>query len=165
MVEIRKDPAGQVNEEDDMNVTLHCDLVDGNPLGLSRVHWFMNGELIRQLPDPHCEQLENTQSENLLDEEFISEAGDYELGSGFGGSGIIDVGSGMEMGSGFNPESEVEVNYLCDVDPTELFLQHVTRDFSGQFSCSGSNMAGEGEESEPVLLDILCESQCSVHVD
>ena len=140
-----------------MNVTLHCELVGGNPLELTKVYWFMNDELIRQLPDPHCDQLENEDSETLFDEQFISEASDYELGSEFDGSGIVDIGSGMEMGSGFNPESDVGVNYLCDVDPTELFLQHVTRDFSGYFSCSGSNIAGEGPESGPVHLDVLCE--------
>jgi hypothetical protein len=117
----------------------------------------MNDELIRQLPDPRCEQIENEDSLTLFDEQFISEASDYELGSGFDGSGIVDIGSGMEMGSGFNPESDIRVNYLCDVDPTELFLQHVTRDFSGYFSCSGSNIAGEGPASEPVHLDVLCE--------
>eukprot|EP00092_Neocalanus_flemingeri_P009188 GFUD01009889.1.p1 GENE.GFUD01009889.1~~GFUD01009889.1.p1 ORF type:complete len:1498 (+),score=504.87 GFUD01009889.1:68-4561(+) len=154
-VEIRKDPTAPVSEEDDMNVTLHCDLIGGNPLELVRVSWFMNGELIRQLPDPHCDQLQQLESEEIFDEEFISEAGDYEVGSGVDDSGIIDIGSGMEMGSAVNPDGGVNVNYLCDVDPTELFLQHVTRAFSGHFSCSGSNMAGEGPVSESVDLDVL----------
>jgi len=155
VVAIRKDPDDILREEDDMNVTLHCDLVDGNPRDLSTVFWFRNGKMIRQLPDPHCAHIEEVQSDLLEDDLFINEAGDYELGSGFDESEIEDFGSAMEMGSGFNPDSEIVVEYLCDVDPTELFLQHVTRDFSGQFSCSGSNYAGEGPESEPVLLDIL----------
>merc|ERR1719369_242036 len=66
-----------------------------------------------------------------------------------------DFGSAMEIGSGLKPDhNNIEVNYLCDVDPTELLLQHVTRDFSGEFSCSASNAAGEGPESEPVLLNV-----------
>jgi len=155
VVAIRKDPDDILREEDDMNVTLHCDLVDGNPLELSTVFWFRNGKMIRQLPDPHCAHVEEVHSDMLENELFINEASDYELGSGLDGSGFEDFGSAMEMGSGFNPDSKIEVEYLCDVDPTELFLQHVTRDFSGQFSCSGSNSAGGGPESEPVLLDIL----------
>ena len=144
-----------MTEEDDMNVTLHCDIIGGNPLHLARVFWFRNGELIRQLPDPHCDQIEKFESEELIDEEFISEASEYELGSGFESTSIIDIGSGMEMGSGLNPESDVGVNYLCDVDPTELFFQHVTRIFDGNFTCSGSNMAGDGPASDSVELNVL----------
>jgi len=91
----------------------------------------------------------------MEDELFISEASDYELGSGEELLGIADIGSAMEMGSGFNPDTDIEMDYLCDVDPTELLLQHVTRDFSGLFSCSGSNSAGEGPKSEAIHLDIL----------
>ena len=101
--------------------------------------------------------LEREDSDKLFDEQFLNEASDYELGPGFDGSGIVDIVSGTEKGSGFNPESDVEVASLCDVDPTELFLQHVTRDFSGYFSCSGNNIAGERLVSEPVHLNVLCE--------
>jgi len=157
IVEIRKEHTGPLSEEDDMNVTLHCDLIDGNPLELVRVSWFMNGELIRQIPDSHCYERELFESDDLINEEFLSEASDYELGSGIGPSTLSDLGSGMEIGSGVNPDSIQSANHLCDVDPTELFLQHVTRDFSGNFSCAGSNIAGEGPESAPVNLNVMCK--------
>ena len=46
---------------------------------------------------------------------------------------------------------------LCNVDPSELFLKHVTREFSGHFSCSGSNIVGEGYQSETVELNVMCK--------
>ena len=55
---MRRLPAGPVSEEEAVNVTLHCDLVEGEPLELTTVYWFMNGEFIRQLPDPHCDQID-----------------------------------------------------------------------------------------------------------
>ena len=139
---LRRVPAGPVAEEDAMNVTLHCDLVGENHLELAKVSWFMNGQLIRQLPDPHCDNL------GYHEKEFTSGESEYELGFVF-----YDMGSGMETDTGV----DINLSYLCDVDPTTLMLKHVTRDFSGNFSCSGSNIAGEGPASENVSLNVLCK--------
>jgi len=157
-VEIRKEPEYEVSEEDDANVTLYCDVVSGNPLEIDTVFWFVDGQLIRQVPDPHCEHNENLESEDLFSENFLLEASDYELGSEFESSGIIHIeseGSGVDIGSGMDTESDAVVNYLCDVEHTELILQHVTREFNGNFSCSGKNIAGVGPRSQAVDLNIL----------
>jgi hypothetical protein len=128
-VEMRRLPGGPVSEEEAVNVTLHCDLVEGDPLELTTVYWFMNGEIIRQLPDPHCDPIDDLEAED-----HSEESGEFELGYDYS-----------------------EMDYLCNVDPSELFLKHVTREFSGNFSCSGSNIAGEGHQSETVELNVLCK--------
>nr|XP_022900084.1 uncharacterized protein LOC111413372 isoform X2 [Onthophagus taurus] len=50
-VEVRRDPASPVRAEDKGNVTLFCEVSAGNPVALSKVKWFMNGELILELPE------------------------------------------------------------------------------------------------------------------
>ena len=71
---------------------------------------------------------------------------------------MADYGSGVEI----NIASDLQ--YLCDVDPTQLVLQQVTREFSGNFSCSGGDPVREDVQSEAVELDILCKlsSHCCV---
>ena len=46
---------------------------------------------------------------------------------------------------------------LCNVESSELFLQHVTREFSANFSGSGSYITGEGHQSETVELSVWCK--------
>lgn len=48
-------------------------------------------------------------------------------------------------------------NYFCFIDPTKILLQNVNREFLGNYSCIGFNLAGYGEESEAKLLDIYYE--------
>ena len=135
---IQRYPDGPVSEEEDINVTLHCDLAGENLPKLTSVSWFMNGDLIRHLPDPQCEEL------GYYEEAFVPGASDYEIG--------FDIGSGNGADI-----SDRNVNFFCDVDPTELLLKHVTRDFSGNFSCSGSNRVGKGPTSDVLLLNVLCK--------
>ncbi len=47
---------------------------------------------------------------------------------------------------------------LCDVDPSKLLLEHVTRSFHGNYSCQGTNGAGWSEPSDEEELEIFCES-------
>ena len=139
VVKISIEPEGPVSEEDHVNVTLHCDLVDANPLELTRVSWYLNGDLLREIPDYECEEVrENGSGEMLSDNIFVQkEITEYLYES--------------------EDESSGAPNYLCDIDPTELILQDVTRDLQGMFTCAGSNMAGEGKASEPQELNIYCE--------
>jgi len=115
----------------------------------------MNGQLIRTLPEAHCVSIDNNQMEELFTEEFMSGAKELEMGSGLEDSDMVDIGSGMEFGSAFLPDDSINMNALCDVDPTELFLQQVSREFSGNFSCSGANVAGEGQIAEAIFLNVL----------
>ena len=47
---------------------------------------------------------------------------------------------------------------LCDIDPSKLLLEHVTKSFHGNFSCEGANAAGWSDESPEEELVIHCES-------
>ena len=130
-----------------MNVTLHCDLVGQNNQELKTVRWFMNGELIRQLPDPHCDQVANLEAG-----QHASESVKYRTSPAM--TDMMDYGSGVEI------NIATDLQYLCDVDPTQLVLQQVTREFSGNFSCSGGESVREDVPSEAVELDILCKLSC-----
>jgi hypothetical protein len=101
-VRMRMEPALPVSELDKSNVTLYCDLEDGNPPTLLAVRWFMDRDLLKQLPQ--CE----------------------------GGKGD-----------------------LCDIDPSKLLLEHVSRHFHGNFSCIGMNAAGPSPMSAPIELVVL----------
>ena len=48
-------------------------------------------------------------------------------------------------------------NDLCDIDPSKLLLEHVTKLFHGNFSCQGSNGAGWSKVSKEKELEIFCE--------
>lgn len=50
-VVIRFEPPSPIIENDHVNVTLHCDTIDGNPLQLLRVRWMMNGDKLTELPE------------------------------------------------------------------------------------------------------------------
>jgi len=133
-VQIKIEPEGPISEEDDVNVTLTCDIVDGNPFELTRVSWFLNGDLIREIPDRQCDELIELDSSELVSDELLQ---DEEDSSSTEGSGI-----------------EVTTSFLCDSDPSELTLQSVSREFQGNYTCAGSNVAGEGSSSEPQELTV-----------
>jgi hypothetical protein len=44
------DPPSPVSELDRRNVTLFCDVEDGNPRYLDSVKWYFGGDLLKQLP-------------------------------------------------------------------------------------------------------------------
>lgn len=94
-------------ENDQANITLLCNIVDGNPLVLTKVRWFLDGEFLKELPE--CDEA-STGDENL-----------------------------------------------CEVDPTKMLLQNVGREFIGNYSCEGFNVAGWGDTSEENPLDIYYE--------
>jgi len=113
---------GPVSEEENTNVTLYCDILDGNPLFLTRVSWFLNGDLIKDNPDPECYEVTGIESDELVAEELLINEEDSSL--------------------------------LCDVDPSQLVLYDVQRDSAGNYTCMGSNIAGEGPLSQPEILEI-----------
>ncbi|XP_034935255.1 hemicentin-1 isoform X9 [Chelonus insularis] len=45
------DPDVPVNEADRLNVSLTCDVVSGNPMNLNAVRWYLDGDLLKELPD------------------------------------------------------------------------------------------------------------------
>lgn len=50
-VSIRFEPPSPIIENDRVNVTLHCDVVDGNPRKLLKVQWMINGDVLTELPE------------------------------------------------------------------------------------------------------------------
>jgi hypothetical protein len=46
---------------------------------------------------------------------------------------------------------------LCDIDPSKLLLEHVSKLFHGNFSCEGANEAGWSDPSEEEQLEIYCK--------
>ena len=45
------DPETPVNEADRQNVSLTCEVVTGNPASLTAVRWYLDGDLLKELPD------------------------------------------------------------------------------------------------------------------
>ena len=80
------------------------------------------------------------------------------FGSGFGsGSGS---GSGeLIEGSGGNGKK----GDLCDIDPSKLLLEHVSKLFHGNFSCEASNGAGWSDRSEETPLEVHCKHTIKIY--
>ncbi|XP_032685634.1 hemicentin-1 isoform X2 [Odontomachus brunneus] len=51
VVEVIMDPETPVNEADRLNVSLTCDVDSGNPATLTAVRWYLDGDLLKELPD------------------------------------------------------------------------------------------------------------------
>lgn len=51
VVEVVMDPETPVNEADRVNVSLTCEVDAGNPATLSAVRWYLDGDLLKELPD------------------------------------------------------------------------------------------------------------------
>lgn len=45
------EPSGPINETDRVNVSLTCEVTDGNPRTLIAVRWYLDGDLLKELPD------------------------------------------------------------------------------------------------------------------
>jgi len=112
-VTLRMDPPSPISELDRRNVTLFCDIVSGYPSILTRVNWYMDGNLLKELPDCPDDQLD------------------------FGGFGENNG-----------------ANDLCDIDPSKLLLEHVSKLFHGNYSCEAANEAGWSDMSELKQLEI-----------
>jgi hypothetical protein len=79
-------------------------------------------------------------------------------GSGFSGGTPLASGSGSGSGSGDSvDESTSGRNELCDIDPSKLLLEHVSKLFHGNFSCEATNGAGWSERSEESPLEVYCK--------
>ncbi|XP_058791072.1 hemicentin-1 isoform X2 [Phymastichus coffea] len=51
IVEVTMEPSTPINEAVRSNVSLSCDVVTGNPVYLVAVRWYLDGELLKELPD------------------------------------------------------------------------------------------------------------------
>lgn len=50
-VDLIKDPKKPIIEKDEANVTLKCDVREGNPRTLLKVRWFLDGQMLKELPE------------------------------------------------------------------------------------------------------------------
>lgn len=50
-VQVKMDPVEPVSEDERVNVTLICDIVRANPEYLIRVRWYLDGQLLKELPE------------------------------------------------------------------------------------------------------------------
>lgn len=55
------DPSNTVIEDNEENVTLVCNVIQGNPLMLLKVRWFLDGQILKELPE--CESNPNNEDE------------------------------------------------------------------------------------------------------
>ncbi|XP_044729273.1 hemicentin-1 [Chrysoperla carnea] len=51
VVRLTMDPPSPIIQKDQINVTLRCNVESGNPDTLLAVRWYMDGEMLKQLPD------------------------------------------------------------------------------------------------------------------
>lgn len=57
-------PGGPVKESDESNVTLFCNILDANPAVLTKVRWYANSTLLKELPD--CDETRVSNVQNIL---------------------------------------------------------------------------------------------------
>lgn len=103
------DPDTPIIENNEANVTLFCNVAQGNPSTLLKVRWFLDGQVLKELPE--C------QNEVQQDDE----------------------------------------DPLCGVNPNILLLENVGREFLGNYSCEGQNLAGWGPRSKENDLIVYYE--------
>lgn len=51
IVELTKDPKKPIIEKEESNVTLYCNVLTGNPSTLLKVRWFLDGQMLKELPE------------------------------------------------------------------------------------------------------------------
>lgn len=108
VVDLSMEPNSTIIENNESNVTLFCNVLSGNPSTLLKVRWFLDGQILKELPE--C------------------------------------------------AENELEENEpLCGVNPNVLLLENVGREFLGNYSCEGMNMAGWGRRSKETELTVYFE--------
>uniref|UniRef100_A0A182Y1N1 Ig-like domain-containing protein n=1 Tax=Anopheles stephensi TaxID=30069 RepID=A0A182Y1N1_ANOST len=116
-VMLTMDPEAPVIENDQANITLLCNIVDGNPMLLTKVRWFLDGEFLKELPE--CEEETLGTDENLCEvdpskmllqnvgREFI---GNYSC-EGFNAAGWGDVSDENPLDIYYEPGNASMVHY------------------------------------------------------
>ena len=160
-VDIRRSPPGDIIESGRPNVTLHCDLQEGESTEVESVIWFYQGEVLRQTPYEGC-----------LHQPAMADFLGQELGSGLEGSG-----EGSEYGSeaegvlmeedlisseDYNDQetsgSGEPADVSCGVLPGQLSLLEVSREARGRYACAVVSGGEEGARSEELELSVECKN-------
>ncbi|GLV32173.1 neuromusculin [Carabus blaptoides fortunei] len=117
VVELRMVPSNIVKALDRINVTMFCDVASGNPDTLLRVRWYMNEDILKELPDENCTNDINSDrtfcdldpSRLLLEDVAIDFAGNYSC-SGMNEAGWGPVSDETEL-IVYYPPSQALVRY------------------------------------------------------
>lgn len=135
------DPDSPVIENAGSNVTLYCNVAEGNPLQLTKVRWYLDGQLLKELPE--CkpgEGDEDDAGEGLDGEEDLCGIDPIKMllqnvGRDFGGNYSCE---GMTA-AGWGPRSEPEELFVF-YEPGNATLVHTPlvaiKKKSVHFSCS-----------------------------
>jgi len=127
-MELHMSPEDPVVEENEVDVELHCNLIDGHPSVLHSVFWYRDGQLFRVTPDPEvCQDGWTGATLDPTDSDWVQ----------------LDL-----------ENDTMEEEDPCSNDPSLLVLPTVSRENFGHYSCAGRNTAGEGEQSEGLFLDV-----------
>ncbi|GAB0099475.1 Immunoglobulin [Sergentomyia squamirostris] len=62
-VELDMDPESPIIENHASNVTLYCNVAQGNPTQLLKVRWFLDGQLLKELPECISDDADNDDNE------------------------------------------------------------------------------------------------------
>ncbi|XP_039230059.1 uncharacterized protein LOC6540104 isoform X14 [Drosophila yakuba] len=127
-VEILMIPKGPVKESDESNVTLFCNVLDANPSVLTKVRWYANSTLLKELPD--CEETREDLC-HIDPSKLLLES----IGRGF----FYNYSCEGFNAAGWGPRSE-EKELLVHYEPGPATLSHfplvAVKKKSVTFSCS-----------------------------
>ena len=162
-VSIRRSPGGVITESHRVNLTLHCHLEDAGGGPVDGVAWYYQGELLTHLPHSDCHQGSGggpelshvTDVTEFSGQHLLLSEGEFNgdlIEEEFSGSGDY---TDLELsGSGQYGEPGVR---LCGVDPTQLVLHEVGREFSGHYSCAILTGGSLGPTSDLLHLSVQCK--------
>ena len=164
-VGIRRSPPGDILEPERPNVTLHCELLDGEPraVEVESVVWFYQGEVLRQTPDEECRH--QPAMADFLHQELGSglEGSSEAASQGEAGAVLLEeelIGGGEyieeEVSGSGEPGGDLEP---CGAPalPGQLLLQEVSRQLSGQYACAAVSGGVAGPRSEELQLTVECK--------
>ncbi|XP_078046874.1 neuromusculin [Augochlora pura] len=135
VVEVIMDPDTPVNEADRLNVSLTCEVVSGNPASLTAVRWYLNGDLLKELPDcTRNSTATTTTTEDLCDidpSKLLLQAVDREFHGNCSCEGRNDAGWGP-----LSPSAPVIVYYKPGPASISYEPQRVIKKESLNITCS-----------------------------
>jgi hypothetical protein len=124
---MQMDPSTAVKEQDDRNVTLSCDVDSGNPAILEAVRWYLDGDLLKELPEcPNATAGKDIEASDLCDidpSKLMLESVGRSFQGNYTCQGRNDAGWGPH-----SPPVELHVhckfslkNCLCSLDTVDIY--------------------------------------------